>query len=470
MLPLTKSDFLEFRSCAKSYWLKRHDPGVVDWGAPSAFDRMLMKDGYAIEAEALKWVATWPDAADCEHQVEFCHNGRLLARVDLLKKHADGSVDLFEIKSSTSPADHIEDICFQKLVVELCGTAVRSVHIIHANKGYVRMGEIQPHRLLTIADVTSEVLAMQSDTSAAIDAALDLIDREEIDVEGCTCRLSGNAGNHCASYAYFNSDIPEASAHLLPRISSARLTKLDAEGRLAITELTPADLTPGQIPVWKALSTGQPVINRKGLEAFLADLVWPLHFYDYETSKPAIPLADGHRPHQQIPVQFSLHRLHEDGALEHFEFLCDAPGQTEYLAMSLKECLGPKGSALVWFETFEKTCNRTLGALHPEFEAFFAELNERTVDLMVPFQRDYVHPGFRGSTSIKKVLPVVSDLSYEGLAVHDGTSAMETWVAMVTEDDATVRAEKRLELLEYCKLDTLAMVRVLDFLQSQIAT
>lgn len=468
MLPLTKSDFLEFRQCAKAFWLKRHRPDAVDWGVPSAFDRLLMKDGYAVEAEARRWVATWPDAAYCEFQVEFCHDSQLLARVDLVRRLADGSVDLFEIKSSTGPKDHIEDICFQKVVVERCGVVVRSVHIIHVNKDYVRLGEIDCDQLLTIADANAEVLAKWDEMEAAIADALELLGSDEINETGCSCRLLGNSDNHCASFGHFNQDLPAVTAHVLPRVSRQRLAKLDEEGRLAIETVVEADLTPAQLPAWTALTTGQPVINQAALQAFVDKLAWPLHFYDYETSKPSIPLADGHRPHQQIPIQFSLHRLHQDGRLEHFEFLCDAPGQSGALAQNLVDSVGPEGSALVWFETFEKSCNKTLAQLHPEHADFFAGLSERTVDLMVPFQRDYVHPGFKGSSSIKKVLPVVCSLSYDGLAVHDGTSAMEAWAAMVNEGDPLARAERRRELLAYCELDTLAMVRVFDFLCGQL--
>jgi hypothetical protein len=470
MLPLTKSDFLEFRDCSKAFWLKRHRPEAIDWRVPSAFDRLLMKDGYAVEAEARRWVATWPDATDCEFQVEFCHDGRLLARVDLLRRLADGRVDLFEIKSSTGPKDHIEDICFQRVVVERCGTVVRSVHIMHVNKDYVRLGEIDCSQLLTIVDATADALAKWGEIEAAIGEALDLLDSVEIDEAGCSCRLLGNSDNHCAAFAHFNRDLPEISAHVLPRISRQRLAKLDEEGRLGIHALTEADLTAAQLPAWTAITTGQPVVNRAALRGFLDKLIWPLHFYDYETYKPAIPLADGHRPHQQIPVQFSLHRLHEDGRLEHFEFLCDAPGKSGEMAERLFESIAAEGTALVWFETFEKTCNKTLAALHPELADFFAALSERTVDLMVRFQKDYVHPDFRGSTSIKRVLPVVCDLSYDGMPIHDGTGAMEAWATMVAELDDAARDEKRKALLAYCELDTFAMVRVFEFLCEQVAS
>ena len=138
---LTKSGFLEHRACAKAHWLKINRPGVVAEKPPSEFARMLMRQGYAVEELARQLVAGWPDAASCQFQVRFEATG-LEARADLARHNADGSIDIFEIKSSTSikgsTGDHIADAGFQTLVAERGGAAVARVHIIHVNKEYER--------------------------------------------------------------------------------------------------------------------------------------------------------------------------------------------------------------------------------------------------------------------------------------------------------------------------------------------
>jgi len=83
-------------------------------------------------------------------------------------------------------------------------------------------------------------------------------------------------------------------------------------------------------------------------------------------------------------------------------------------------------------------------------------------DLMAIFKTDYVDYRFHGSTSIKKVLPVLCpQFSYSNLEVQDGTMALDTWGRMVTDtnfnEDVTLT---RKNLLAYCKLDTLAMVEI----------
>jgi hypothetical protein len=470
-LQISKSDFLDFRSCAKGWWLKRRKPDVVSWPAPSAFDRMLMKDGYAVEAEAKRLVATWPHHASCSFQREFSA-GQLFARADLVHDHGDGSIDIYEIKGSTSlkssgGQDHVDDGGFQLLVAELSGTPVRAVRIVHVNGEYSRQGDIDPAKLLVIVDVTAEVRERADALRAEIEQAVALLNSHAIDETGCTCRQLGSIANRCATFAYFNPDIPGISAHLLPRISKMRLAKLDEEGRLAIDLVTEADITGAQAPVWKALASGEPVINLDGIRTFCAQLKWPLHFYDYETFASAVPLADGHRPQQAMPVQFSLHRLHEDGAIEHFEYLAGRPGQQAELIDALRDVCAVEGTAIAWNKSYEMSCNRRMAELVPSAAPFLDSLNERTIDLMDPFKSDYVHARFEGSTSIKKVLPVLCPhLQYDKSAVHDGAGAMEAWITMVLTRGAEERSRLQRELKNYCKLDSLAMVEIFQFLRT----
>jgi hypothetical protein len=182
-----------------------------------------------------------------------------------------------------------------------------------------------------------------------------------------------------------------------------------------------------------------------------------------------VPPLDGYKTNQHLVFQYSLHRLDKDGNLEHFEYLAEKPeNATGGLIKALKEALGPTGSVLVWHDTFEKGRNKELGKLHPEMKDFFEDLNARIYDLKKVFQRDYLHPLFKGSASIKRVLPVLlPHLSYKDLDVQDGTMAMTEWERSISEEVSKQEKEKiRENLLEYCKLDTFAMVEIYRLLRS----
>jgi len=92
-------------------------------------------------------------------------------------------------------------------------------------------------------------------------------------------------------------------------------------------------------------------------------------------------------------------------------------------------------------------------------------VNAQTFDLMDIFRDQiYFHPAFQGSSSIKKVLPVLTDISYDGLAIPNGGVAAEKLLNMISgrsDDVQTVRKN----LLQYCKQDTWAMVVIWEELK-----
>ena len=168
-----------------------------------------------------------------------------------------------------------------------------------------------------------------------------------------------------------------------------------------------------------------------------------------------------------MPVQFSLHRLSEDGAIEHYEYLADRPGQQAELIDALRDACAVEGAAIAWNKSYEMSCNGRMAALVPSAASFLENLNGRTIDLMDPFKSDYVHAGFGGSTSIKKVLPILCPhLQYDKKAVHDGAGAMEAWITMILTREAEKRSRLQQELKDYCKLDSLAMVEIFQFLRA----
>ena len=87
---------------------------------------------------------------------------------------------------------------------------------------------------------------------------------------------------------------------------------------------------------------------------------------------------------------------------------------------------------------------------------------------MIPFQKKYYYtPDMKGSFSIKNVLPaLVPELSYDGMAINDGGIASVAYESLLTEENFITIQEIKEQLLEYCKLDTLAMVKILEKLEN----
>ena len=466
--PFTKSEFLSFRECDKSAWLRRNRPDAIEWPPPSEFNRLLMREGYRVEAIARRMLEEGPEGELFGFQVEF-DDGTCLARADAVKRFADGSIEIFEVKSSTSTAEHIVDACFQRIIAERAGFSVRAVHIIHVDPDYRRKGDVDASALLIIHSVDEAIAAIREEIENSLDMALDYLGLDTIDENGCDCIRKSRA-QWCAAFAHFNRDLPDPSIHVLPRMTGNRLLKLVDEGRLSIHDLDDTDVTPSQLPVLAALKAGQPQIDRERLHRFVSGLEYPLYMYDYETAAGAVPMADGHGPHEQIPVQWSCHAVDAQGEFDHSEFLANRHGQEAELVNALRDTIGDTGNLIVWNASFEKACNRRLARLLPQHADFLDDLNDRTIDLMDVFKAHYVHPDFRGSVSIKRVLPVLCpELSYSETDVHDGTGAILAFTEMAECTDPVRSAELRRQLLAYCKLDTFAMVSIFRRVQAACA-
>jgi hypothetical protein len=215
----------------------------------------------------------------------------------------------------------------------------------------------------------------------------------------------------------------------------------------------------------------QPTIQKHEIDAFLNELKYPLYFLDYETMSAVVPYFDGHRPYQQVPFQYSLHILDSpDAKLRHKGYLHrDNTDPSLPIAQRLIDDIGKSGSIITWNASFERSCNATLGQLNPQFADAMAAINERIVDLMIPFKPKngwYSDVRFEGSASIKKVLPVVVPaLSYKDLDIQNGGSAQSLWTQAVLDETRDDKNKILDDLIKYCGLDTLAMVEMYSVLR-----
>ena len=466
-MQFTKTDFIHYLNCPKSLWLLKREPENYPHGEFSAFMRKLTREGQEVE----RYVRRFFEHAGnrpVSFQRVFESDDGLYARVDAVEQTYDEEIVLYEIKSSTSVKtdnrhNQIKDACFQKICADRAGQKIDRVYLVHLNDEYVRKGDIDPEALLVFVDVTAQVEDIAAETAAEIDTAIAFL-AGEINRDGCSC-VELSRGNHCDTFSLFNPGVPTPSIYHLPRLSADKRRGLLSRGIIALEDV-PEDypLSDVQRLVVEAAKKGAPQINPKVIRRFLSKLTFPLYFLDFETFASAIPIMDGASPHRQIPVQFSLHVLEEDGTLTHREYLEREPRISLPLVSSMQAEIGSTGSIISWHASFEKMCNRNMAAAFPDKADFLNGLNERMVDLEEVFKSGYVDARFDGSTSIKKVLPVICpDLHYGDLDVQDGSSAMEAWERMIhaepSESERIARA-----LLSYCERDTLAMVEIYRFL------
>jgi hypothetical protein len=401
------------------------------------------------------------------------YDANLFCRSDILKFNKDsGAWDIYEVKSATSVKDiNYYDLAFQKICLEQEGEKAGRLYVVYVNSDYVRQGEIEPEKFLVVEEITEEVLKIGEKTRKKIlEAQYVLGTKEEPKVriiKQCCSPYD------CGFIEYCWKDIGEGSIY--DAYGGLTAKQIETLLDLGITKLL--DIPEGFIKKEnylrhiEAVRSGKRKIDHEAIRDELKKIKYPIYFLDYETYSQAVPPFDGYRPYEQMAFQYSLDVLDSpDGKLRHFEYLCREPGDPGVsLARTLSQAIGPEGTVISWFKSFEAGRNKEMGERYPEYREFFESVNKRMFDLMDIFKNGYfVDKGFMASASLKKVMPiVVPELSYKDLAIQEGGTASNSWPKLFDKNLSKAEREKIYrDMLAYCQLDTLAMVEILKVLKS----
>jgi len=132
------------------------------------------------------------------------------------------------------------------------------------------------------------------------------------------------------------------------------------------------------------------------------------------------------------------------------------------LLEELQKYIGGSGSIVAYNKSFEENVLKRLASSFPEYEEWINNILPRFVDLIVPFRSFYYYnPLQQGSASLKKVLPAVTGVSYDGMPIAKGDDASLAYMEIAFGDiDDERRRELRKNLLDYCGLDTKAMALI----------
>lgn len=478
---LTKSRFISGLQCLKKLWLEQNRKDLlpeVDEVQQAVFDQgsavgelacTLFPGGVLMPVDidrALRLTKT--SKAPALFEACILADG-VLCRVDVLKRLSKGKkFDIIEVKSGTRAKDvHIPDVAIQRLVAEKAGFPIRKCHLMHLNSTYVRKGRLEIDKLFSLEDVTKEVQEFLPHVSEMLEEQFRTLEEKGMPA------LS--IGSHCHSpytcqfIPFCWEHMPENSIKSVPRLSWQKFDMLYKSGVIGAADIPEGfGLSPAQQRYVTAVKKGAPLIDKKELRASVQNLRYPLSFFDLETFAPAVPRYEGTRPYQALPFQYSLHiQSKPDGKLEHKEFLHQEDSDPcEALTESMVQQMPGKGSIIVYHRSFENGRLKELGKRFPQSEEALRDIRSRFWDLENPFKRGwYLDRRFEGSSSIKAVLPIlVPELSYKELEVSDGRMAQLSYQKMILQKDAT----QRKPLLAYCKMDTMAMVRILDVLKKSI--
>lgn len=490
-LHLSKSQYLRGVQCHKRLWLYKYKRELLDEPTPSqlarfqagnevgelALELFKCKDKIAFSegdfsAKIARTKALIDNGVSSIAEATFSHNG-VLVMVDILQITTDGLI-INEVKSSTGlKSVHIDDLAVQYFVLSGAGHKVIGANLVHIDSSYTRKGALEVDRLFKQVDCLQAVIEKQSEVEQNL-CAFEKILEDSTNAPNIAIGAQCDCPYECDFKGVCWSGVPsENSVFEILRLDSHTKFALYHSGIARFSDIKDfSAFSASQILQIQCALDNATHIDKVKIREFLATIRYPVYHLDFETFQEAVPSFDSQCPYMQVPFQYSLHIDYGGGdeSIEHREFLADSQGDPRaVLVESLVRDI-PRGAFILAYNaSFEKGVMRKLALTFPQYAEILEHFCENTADLMTPFaQKAYYHPAMRGSYSIKAVLPALvpeMEQAYKDLElVHNGGEAMEAFPALKAMDKAN-RWAYRHALLEYCKLDTLAMVKVLGKLR-----
>lgn len=389
----------------------------------------------------------------------FEYNG-FVARADILCRN-DNGWQIVEVKSGNKgKRKYIVDMAYSALVISKNLESVSKVKLLLLSKDF-HLG-LPIETLFAETDFSVEVLTKMQDYLLILDEVKKMIESEippEAKLKLCckNCRMFKQCIGKDIEYHIFD----------LPRLSHLEFDELSKININQIKDIpNEIELTESQKIVKEAVINDKVFVS-KNLSLELEKIQIPVYYLDFESVMTIYPLYENINPHTQIVTQYSLHKSDNlKTEPEHFEFIANhTKDDRQTLAEQLIKDIGNTGS-IITYSSFERQILNHLAKLYPQLSETLNKIIERIVDLEVILKSNYYDKNFHGKTSIKKVLPVmIPDMNYNELEISEGGSALSAfaYMAMGLYDQEKIIQTKK-HLLEYCKQDTLALVKMHRFL------
>ena len=484
-LYLSKSRYCKAVQCKKIIWLKKHKP---EHAIQKAKDTVL-NNGTAVGQLAKGLFGKYEDIEFNENldimikqtqellnnkpniitEASFNYNNNFCS-VDILKNNLDG-IEIYEVKSSTEISEiYLDDVAYQYDILNNLGFNIKKACIVYINNKYIRQEELDLNKLFNIEDVTEIAKSKQQEIKNNIYELNKYMEENKENEPKDDIGIKCFKPYECEFWEYCTRNLPKPNVFdIKGGMHLDKKFEKYYEGKISFEDLQTENLNPKYLEqIEFELNDLQSKIDKEAIKEIMKSLKYPLYFLDYETYQVAIPEINGTKPYQQLPFQYSLHIIKEEGAeIEHREFLADINDKDliRHFAESLIKDIPDNGSVIIYNKAFEPARNREIAKMYPDLEDELERINKNMIDFLEPFkQRKYYTKEMQGSASIKYVLPALypndPELDYHNLpVVHNGGEASEAFLSL-KEKSKEEQEKIRQGLLVYCKLDTYAMVKI----------
>lgn len=502
---ISKSGFTSaYNTCNKHAWLDAHMPDQkkpVDDFAQSLFDNghligELAKEHFCVEVDVTVTKENGsPNMAEMLRETEkhmklgtkvlaeasFRYNG-CFCSVDILVRNADGTYDMFEVNSSKQDKPtkknplgvddkYLIDVAYQRYVLEHCGVPLRRGCIVMLNPNYIRSKTLDLSQYFVTIDVTAETAAKQTEVAAKL-ADLDPVMNDPTEPASVICAKC----NDCEYFGYCGRNIPTPSVFDVYSLRFPKKIKYYQDG-ISFFNLPQVKTDLPAVAKLQIEYYNRPndaYIDKTAIREFLNSLTFPLHSLDFETYQAIVPEYEGMSSKEAVPFQYSLHIMkkpdgdYTEGSpdLEERHFLDMSGGDPRRaIAESLVQNIPYGACVIAWHQSTESGIIKRLADVFPDLKDHLMSFTYR--DPLKIFQDGaYYVKAMGGSCSIKSIAPALypddPGMNYHNLEgdIKNGGQAMnaiQMSKSMIPEGVERLRQS----LLEYCALDTMAVVKIL---------
>lgn len=430
--------------CRKRLWIDFHRPITAELTASrkamSEVGRRLLELAQSVFPKGVKIAAkTVREATDATREeldkgasvlfgATFEADGVVIT-ADILVRHKDGAVDLYEIKSGTKIAQrYLNDLALQTHVLEACGHTLRAAFLLHQNPKYEHKAgdDYPPMQLLRSADVTAKVRKQVPHLAARL-ASFRKVSSAEAMPEvpmGRNCTQP----SPCPHVSECNKSAAKQPSYQLPELTRAQEASLRSDGLLEINEVDPErpGLTFSQRRTIESVLQAEPII-----ESFVRDELrqcsFPLHFISIASITDALPRFDRQRPWRSTPYAWAASTLHEDGRIESTSFAhVERDDPRSLFITALGKHVENGGTVVSWDAEPVEALRALLEDLPEAKAAVRAIVGQTLVDMRQLFETGVFHPELRGHGDFNAtVAAFLDDKSGRKLPLQDEDSLRE---------------------------------------------
>lgn len=406
---------------------------------------------------------------------------------------------------------YVYDISYQRYVLENTLDSKKEVkyYLGILNSEYVHDGRVDEKNnpiyqddLITFIDVTSLTKKMMPIVEDDVETVVHRLDEMQANPVPLGKHCQRKDSRECIFYPICYKEIPDKNS-IFTYLDSHHGFKDQHDGKHEQYDLiNQGYLSAFDIPKeWlhrdnnkiqrEVIETHQPYIRKDKIKLAINSLNYPIYHLDFETFPCPLPRFSGETPYTQSLFQYSIHIEHKPGIcdkdLDNYGYIAKTHNdlRRELVEKMLDIIKDDGGSIMVYNQSFEQTRLKEMAILFPEYKDRLEDMILRLVDLMhflkgnkkfyeaLGVDEDdvsgitYYHENLNGSYSIKKVLPVFTNLKYDDLSIKNGNEALIAYANFPYMDEKIFDKTYK-ELYEYCKQDTWAMVEILDALRKLV--